>query len=208
MGAATDSEAWDRRYACRELVWTSQANRFLVEEVAGLTAGRALDIACGEGRNAVWLAERGWLVTGVDFSQVGLEKARALADERGVRADWIAADLLDYAPEPQAFDLVLVFYLQVPGPQRRSILRNVATALARSGLLLVVAHDGRNLQDGYGGPRDPAVLYTPADVVGDLEGSGLVIERAETVTRPVQTAQGERLALDALVRARRAATGG
>jgi 2-polyprenyl-3-methyl-5-hydroxy-6-metoxy-1,4-benzoquinol methylase len=93
-----DSEDWDQRYAGRELVWTAEANRFLVQEVDGMAPGRALDLACGEGRNAVWLAERGWQVTGVDFSEVGLEKARQFADSRGVPAEWIAADLLDYRP--------------------------------------------------------------------------------------------------------------
>jgi len=201
-----DSEAWNRRYADREFVWTSEPNRFLVAEAAALGAGRALDLACGEGRNAVWLAERGWRVTGVDFSEVGLAKARALAKARGARAEWVAADLLGYTPEPQGFELVLVFYLQVPPAERRPIVRAAADAVAPGGMLLLVAHDRRNLEHGHGGPRDPAVLYTAGDVVGDLEGAGLEIERAETVRRPVQTPEGERVALDALVRARRAAT--
>jgi SAM-dependent methyltransferase len=203
-----DSEAWDRRYAGRELIWTSHANRFLVDETKALEPGRALDIACGEGRNAIWLAERGWRVTGVDFSKVGLEKARTLADERGVHARWIAADLVDYEPEPEAFELVLAFYLQVAAGQRRLILRSVVEGLAPAGVLLVVAHDSSNLEHGHGGPQDPAVLYTPSDVAADLDGTGLKIERAETVKRPVQTADGEQVALDALVRARRVAAGG
>ena len=206
MGAAMDSEAWNRRYADRELVWTSDPNRFLVAEAATLPASRALDLACGEGRNAVWLAERGWRVTGVDFSEVGLEKARALAKARGVQAEWVAADLLRYTPEPQAFDLVLVFYLQVPAAQRRPIVRAGAGAVTPGGRFLLVGHDRRNLEHGHGGPQDPAVLYTASDVVGDLEGAGLEIERAETVRRPVQTPAGERAALDALVRASRGAT--
>ncbi len=74
-----DSEAWDERYAGTELFWTAQPNRFLVSEVSGLTPGRALDLACGEGRNAVWLARQGWDVVGVDFSQNGLDKGRMLA---------------------------------------------------------------------------------------------------------------------------------
>jgi SAM-dependent methyltransferase len=207
MRAAMDSEAWNRRYADREFVWTSEPNRFLVAEAAGLEAGRALDLACGEGRNAVWLAEHGWRVTGVDFSEVGLEKARALAAARGVQAEWVTADLRDYTPEPQAYDLVLVFYLQVPAAERRPIVRAAASAVAPGGVFLLVAHDRRNLEHGHGGPQDPTVLYTASDVVGDLEGTSLEIERAETVKRPVQTSEGERVALDALVRAHRAGAG-
>jgi SAM-dependent methyltransferase len=198
-----DREEWDRRYAGSELLWTAQANRFLVEESGDLSPGRALDVACGEGRNAVWLAERGWRVTGVDFSEVALEKARGLAEMRDVKAEWVQADLLEYRPAPRAFDLVIVFYLQVPATERRGILRAAADAVAAGGRLLLVAHDSSNLEHGHGGPQNPAVLYTAADVVADLDNSGLEIERAELVGRPVETPDGERTALDALVRARR-----
>jgi SAM-dependent methyltransferase len=198
-----DSQGWDRRYAGRELVWTSEPNRFLVQEVDGLAPGRALDLACGEGRNAIWLAERGWQATGVDFSPVGLEKARQLEATRGVHPQWIAADLLDYRPEPGTFELVIVFYLQVPAAERTPILKTAATAVAAGGTLLLVGHDASNIADGYGGPQDPAVLYTAEDVTCDLQGTGLRIERGERVQRPVQTPEGERIALDALVRASR-----
>ena len=199
-----DSRAWDDRYRGSELVWTSEANRFLVAEAAGLAPGRALDLACGEGRNAVWLAERGWRVTGVDFSEVGLEKAKALAQTRGVDPDWIAADLLEYQPEPAAFDLVIVFYLQVPRSDRSRIVARAADAVASGGTFLLVAHDSANIEHGHGGPQVPAVLYTSEDVVSDLSGSGLEIERAERVERPVETEDGVKIALDALVRASRA----
>lgn len=195
---------WDRRYAGSDLLWTATPNRFLVAEAGDLLPGRALDLATGEGRNAVWLAEQGWQVVGVDFSEAGLEKARRLAAARGVEAEWVAADLLEYRPEPRAFDLVLVFYLQLPESERRPILRAAADAAAAGGTLLVVAHDSSNLEHGHGGPRDPDVLYTPGDVVRGLDGSGLEIERADVVQRPVETPDGERIALDALVRARRA----
>lgn len=198
-----DSEAWDRRYADRELVWTAEPNRFLVQETAPLEPGRALDLACGEGRNAVWLAERDWSVTGVDFSEVALEKARGLAQARGVRAEWVAADLLDYHPAPRAFDLVLIFYLQVPAAQRRPIIRAAAAAVAPGGTFLLVGHDSTNLEHGHGGPQHAAVLYSAQDVVAELEDSGMRIERAERVERPVDTLDGQRIALDALVRARR-----
>ncbi len=132
-----DSRGWDRRYAGSGFVWTVKPNRFLVEEAASLPPGRALDLACGEGRNAVWLAERGWEVTGVDFSQVALDKARRLACQRGVSAEWVAADLLDYRPEPGVFDLVLIFYLQVPADQRRRVVRAAAAGVALGATLLV-----------------------------------------------------------------------
>jgi SAM-dependent methyltransferase len=207
MGAAIDSEAWNRRYADRELVWTGEPNRFLVAETAGLAARRALDGACGEGRNAVWLAKRGWRVTDVDFSEVGLEKARAVARARGVHAEWVAADLLSYTPEPRGFDLVLVLDLQAPASERRPIVRAAAGAVVPGGVFLLVAHDRRNLEHGHGGPQDPTVLSTAGDILADLDGAGLGIERAETVGRPVDTTERERIALDALVRARRAGSG-
>jgi 2-polyprenyl-3-methyl-5-hydroxy-6-metoxy-1,4-benzoquinol methylase len=199
-----DNHAWDRRYADSEFVWTVHPNRFLVEEAASLAPGRALDLACGEGRNAVWLAQRGWEVIGVDFSQAGLEKARRLASERGVHPEWIAADLLDYRPPRRAFDLVLIFYLQLPADQRDQVVHAATDGVAPAGTLLVVAHDRENLQDGHGGPQDPTVLYTAEDIIGDLAGSGLRVQRADRVRRPVQTPDGERVALDALLRATRA----
>jgi SAM-dependent methyltransferase len=203
MSAPIDSSTWDRRYADSRLLWSTEPNRFLVSEVSELEPGHALDVACGEGRNAVWLATLRWRVIGVDFSSVGLEKARVLARSRGVEVEWIAADLKDYKPEPEAFSLVIAFYLQVAATDRRKILRSVADAIGPGGTFLLVAHDRTNIERGYGGPQDPSVLYAPQDDVEDLAPAGLTIERAETVKRPVQTADGERVALDALVRARR-----
>ena len=187
-------EAWNTKYAGSEFLWTEEPNRFLVAELDGLAPGRALDLACGEGRNAVWLAQQGWAVTGVDFSEVGLAKAAELAESRGVEVEWVAADLLAYVPPP-GLDLAIAFYFQVPDDERRLVFARAAQALAPGGTMLVVAHDLLNLSDGIGGPQEPDVLYTPEDVVGDL--AGLVIERAERVGRPV----GESEAIDALVRA-------
>jgi SAM-dependent methyltransferase len=190
-------DAWNQRYAGSELLWTAEPNRFLVAETESLTPGRALDLACGEGRNAVWLAERGWEVTGVDFADVGLEKARGLAAARGVDATWIQADLLGYEPPQQAFDLVAILYLQLPADERTRVLRRAAAAVAPGGTLLVVAHDRSNLEHGHGGPQDGRVLATPEEVAGDLHD--LDIERAEFVER----ATGDVVALDLLVRAHR-----
>ncbi len=196
-----DRESWNERYAGSGLLWTAQPNRFLASDVAELSAGRALDLGCGEGRNAVWLAERGWAVTGVDFSDVGLAKAAGLAAERGVSVDWVQADVRDYVPEPGAFDLVAVLYLHLPPAERRAVLARAAAAVAPGGVALVVGHDTSNLADGYGGPPDPAILFTPEEVAAELPA--LRAERAERVRRPVTSPDGEVEAIDALVRARR-----
>jgi SAM-dependent methyltransferase len=192
---------WNARYADKELVWTAEPNRLFAAEVSGLSPGRALDVACGEGRNAVWLAGNGWKVTGVDFSEVALEKAAELARRRGVEVDWVCADVLEYEPRPRAFDLVAVLYLQLPREELAIALRHAARAVAPGGTLVVIGHDTTNLSDGHGGPRDAAVLYTPADVVECLDE--LVVERAETVERRVPLDDREAVALDAFVRAHR-----
>jgi SAM-dependent methyltransferase len=194
-----DSAGWDRRYGGSELVWTAEPNRFLAAEAADLAPGRALDLACGEGRNAVWLAQRGWAVTGVDFSMVGLDKAQALAEQRGVSVQWRLADLLEYVPPPAAFDLVVVLYLHIAVSATRDVLRRGAAALAPGGTLLVIGHDPTNIEHGYGGPQNQAILMTPdqiVDALGDLR-----IDRAERVSRPVASAGEDVYAIDAIVRA-------
>jgi len=207
-----DAATWDERYRTKEFVWTTEPNLFLPPEVEGLTPGRALDLACGEGRNAVWLATQGWEATGVDFSAAGLAKAGELAASAAVadRCRWVCADATVWEPDG-AYDLVAVFYLQLPADARRAAMAGAARAMAPGGTLVVVAHDTDNLTAGVGGPPDPAVLYGPDDVVADLAASGvngLTVERATQVLRPV-TVTGEagepvqRNAIDLLVRARR-----
>ncbi len=200
-----NSEEWNRRYEGAELVWTVHPNRFLVDEVEGMKPGLALDLACGEGRHAVWLAGLFWRVRAVDFSDVAIAKGRKLAERHAVEVEWTVADLNEYAPEVESADLVIVFYLQLPAAERSPILSRAAAAVAPGGTFLLVAHDSSNLEHGHGGPKSAEVLYTAEDVVADLDGSGLEIERAEAVDRPVETPEGERVAIDALVRASRPA---
>jgi SAM-dependent methyltransferase len=195
-------EDWDRRYAESGLLWSAAPNRFLVAELAGLTQGRALDLACGEGRNALWLAAQGWRVTGVDFSEVAIAKARERAERENASIDFVRADLVAYEPEREAYDLVLVFYLHIVAALMRIVLGKATAALAPGGTFLLVGHDLSNPSKGVGGPTDPAVLYTPGDVAAELPG--LVVEKAERVERDVEGE--ERPAIDALVRARKAAS--
>lgn len=197
-----EREDWNRKHGEAGRLFGVEPNRFLVAEVERLIPGRALDLACGAGRNAVWLAEQGWTVTGADFSDVALAEAARLAGERGVDVEWVDADLRAWEPPAATFDLVVVLYLQVPEAERRVVLARAAAAVAPGGTLLVVGHDLENLNGGYGGPKDPLVLLTPEAVAGELPG--LVVERAERVVRPVETDEGEAQAIDTLVRARRA----
>ena len=199
-----DSRQWDERYSGEELVWTSTPNQFLVAEVVDLPVGRAVDLACGEGRNAIWLAEQGWQVTGVDFSAVGLAKAHRFADLRGVEVTWIEALVEGWTPPPGGFDLVAVLYLQLPQPARTAALAVAASAVAPGGTLLVVAHDQSNLTRGYGGPQDTDVLYEVSDVTVAAVDAGLTVERAEQAVRVVDTDDGPREAIDTVVRARHA----
>jgi SAM-dependent methyltransferase len=196
-----DRDDWNARYATEELVWTAQANRFVVAELDGMPPGRALDVAAGECRNAVWLAERGWDVTAVDYSATALEKGRRLAEARGVELTLVEADVTTYEPPRERFDLVLIAYLHLPEPTRSAVYARSAAAVTPGGTLLVVGHDRSNLDGGHGGPQDPAVLATPDEIAAAL--TGLAVERAERVDRPVETDDGVRIAIDHVVRARR-----
>ena len=186
-----DSDAWDERYAATPLVWSAGPNQFVESELADLPPGRALDLACGEGRNARWLAERGWQVTALDWSSVAVEKGRRTTDS----VDWQVGDALT-APLPDDLDLVVLAYFQVVADDRRTAVRRSFDALAPGGTLFVIAHDSTNLTEGTGGPQDPDVLYTADDVLDDLAGADLEVVRAERVPRHVEAGT----AWDALVR--------
>ena len=161
---------WDARYTASDLVWSAGPNVFVERECAGLAPGRALDLGSGEGRNALWLASRGWAVTAVDYSAVASQRAaaRARASNSAGSVVAVTADVLSYQPDSGSFDLVLLAYLQLPLVERRAVLGTAVGALAPGGTLLVVAHHGDNIAYGVGGPDNPAVLFTEADVIADL----------------------------------------
>ncbi|MBF6224814.1 class I SAM-dependent methyltransferase [Nocardia abscessus] len=222
-----DAAEWDERYAQMELVWGAPPNNTVVEHVYGLERRatlqaatpegeapefpRALDLACGEGRNTLWLATHGWQVHAVDYSQVGIDKGRTVASRlsRSVRnrITWQCADVtnLDEAGITGPFELVLMVFLHLPAEQRRALVRQAAGLLAPEGTLLVLGHDTTNITDGCGGPQDPAILFTPDDVVADLgplaAASRIRVRIADRVYRPTETGD----AIDALVIATRPA---
>lgn len=204
-----DARGWDARYAATELVWSREPNRFVADECAALPPGRAVDLAAGEGRNAIWLASRGWRVWAVDYSRIALDKGRQAAGAATLDGsiEWVCADATTWqAPAP--VDLVVIAYLQLPAPERRTAVRSAYHWLAPDGTLLVVGHDSTNLTEGTGGPQDPEVLMSAADLLEDLDGLDTDVVRAGRVARDVTAADehgGEvsRTAWDCLVRVRR-----
>lgn len=208
-----DASGWDSRYSGAELVWSHAPNQWVVAEMAGRPPGKALDLATGEGRNARWLAEQGWSVTGVDFSAVGLDRAAAVAEaaeaERHQPLDvtWVCADITTMELPSAAYDLVLLAYVQLPDYQRTPLIRAAAAALTPGGELLVIGHDTTNLTEGHGGPQDPAVLYSGIDLERDLQdqisSGALLVERSGRVARDVETPEGLQYAWDVLFKAQR-----
>ena len=188
-----DRQQWNERYAAQPLLWAVDPGPFLTGELGDRPPGRALDLGAGEGRTALWLAQRGWQVSAVDFSDVALERGRqrvAAAEVPG-SVEWICADLVDFDPTGGTYDLVLLLFIHLPAGDRRRLLRLAAATLAPGGAALVVGYDTTHATEGEGGPRDPAVLFSPEDIVADLDG--LRVERAERIQ------VGD--AVDAIVRA-------
>ncbi len=187
-----DVEHWNERYAATDRLWSAEPNATVAEVVAPLHPGRALDLGAGEGRHAVWLAQRGWSVTAVDFAAVGIDRGRAGAVELGVDVDWQVADVRTWSPGA-TYDLVLVAYLHLPD----DVLTDAARWLVPGGRLVVVGHALRNLTDGVGGPSDPRLLHTEAQLRS--AATGLMVERLAEVWR--QTPTG--VAIDLCLVARR-----
>lgn len=202
-----EAHEWDQRYAEKELVWSAGPNQFVARECAGLTPGAAVDLAAGEGRNAIWLARQGWDATAVDFSQVALDKGRQVAGDTPVH--WVCSDVTTWVAD-RSYDLVVIAYLQLAAPGRAAAVRRGFEALKPGGTFLLVAHDSTNLTEGVGGPQDPAVLMTAQDVLADLAGLDFDVVTAERVSRVVTAAEPpgshahegvvEQVAYDCLVR--------
>jgi 2-polyprenyl-3-methyl-5-hydroxy-6-metoxy-1,4-benzoquinol methylase len=185
-GTTSAQQFWEDFYRERP-VWSGRPNVLLVREVEALPPGTALDLGCAEGADAVWLALRGWRVTGVDASSIALRRAAAHAAEAGVDVDWQCHDLSRTFPDG-TYDLVCAQYLhtpdEVPG-EREAILRRAAAAVAPGGLLLVIGHEKHE--------RHPDVhLPSTGDVLTglDLDPVGWRVELEDVVERVVTDPDG------------------
>jgi ubiquinone/menaquinone biosynthesis C-methylase UbiE len=187
---------WDERYAERRQ-WSAGPNALVASLLADLPPGDAVDLAAGEGRHALWLAERGWRVTAVDFSALGLERGREQAG--GDRVTWVRHDVLDWTVPDESSDLVLVAYLHLPQRETTALLRRAVGWLRPGGRLLVLGHDVDNVAHGVGGPQETAILHSVDRLAPVAEL--LAVDRLEQVRR--ETPEG--VALDTLLWGRRAA---
>lgn len=196
-------DRWNQRYARQELVWSAEPNSLFASLVGSLESGTALDVACGEGRNGIWLAEKGWHVTAVDFSSIAVSKGRQIAQRRNVKLDWVVSDVSDL---PRArYDLVAILYLHTSATERARWLPHLIDMVASGGMLIYIGHDPRNVTDGVGGPQDPALLPDIQEIVSSLDGFSII--QAEVHTRSVSQEKGHGgingNAFDTLVRAQR-----
>ena len=208
---STSAADWDRRYGGADLVWSAEPNVWVRERCEGLPPGWALDVAAGEGRNALWLVEQGWDAVATDFSAVAVARMGEIADRRlGDRRGAFTAVVADATgPQPRppsdlsvdsgmgGFELVLLVYLHLPPEQWRAALAAAVDAAGPGGAVLVVAHALRNLTEGVGGPQDPGILLDPEAVVDSAAGLPVDVELAELRERVVPGA--DRPALDSVV---------
>ena len=176
---------WDERYGAPGFAYGTAANDFLVE-VAGAIAekGRVLCLAEGEGRNAVWLAEQGHDVIAVDQSAVGLDKARALAAERGVTIDTVVADLGAFTIDVDAYDAIVSIWTHLPPALRARVHAACVTGLRAGGVFILEAYTPAQTQRDTGGPKDPALYMSAAGLRDEL--AGLQFERLDEKTRLVR----------------------
>jgi len=180
-----DAHEWDIRYRqARDgqdaRLWSALPAQLVQDTVAPWKPGRALDLATGDGRNAIWLAGRGWNVTGLDFSAEAIAQAAEHATASGVDVDWLVADATTWQPG-ERFDLVTVMYLHLPEALLRTLLTRALDWLAPGGHLLVLGHDRANIAAGGHGPGNPDILYTP-ELLSSIAGPEHIL-RCETVNR-------------------------
>ncbi len=195
--------SWEERYESTDRVWSGKPNPQLVTEATDLTPGTALDIGCGEGADSIWLAAQGWQVTGLDFSQAGLDRAATAPGAAGVadRTTWERADIRTWRPAA-TYDLITSQFLHLLDGGMPGLVARLADALNPGGTLLVVGHHPDDLHTGLRHATEPGVMFTPDDLVPALDTERFDVT-AEVRERQ-QVKEGEQMVLrDSVVIARR-----
>src|SRR6266540_4189552 len=203
-----EQDAWEERYRTKPAVWSGRPNPQLVAEATGLTPGRALDVGCGEGADAVWLAERGWRVTAVDIAPTALRRAAAHAATAGAqiaaRIEWTHADLRHETPAEGAYDLVSSQFMHLPGDARRDLFARLAAAVAPGGTLLIVGHHPSDLQTTAHRMHFPDMMFTGEQVASSLDPTAWQVLAAEARPRVAVDPEGRDVTIhDAVLVARR-----
>jgi SAM-dependent methyltransferase len=202
-GALMSMHEWDERYASKhDGMWSGRPNGVLVAEMAGSSPGRALDVGCGEGADAIWLARAGWQVTGLDVSQVALDRAAPAAREASVTVEWVCCDVAAMPPAPGGYDLVSVLYPALKHSPGDEVIRALLDNVASGGTLLVVGHAPLDPEHARARGFELADYVQPADVRARL-GEGWEIVVDETRPRVDPTPEGSTHTHDVVLRAER-----
>lgn len=201
-------EFWNERYGSHDSLWSGNPNRHLVSEISGLAPGTALDVGCGEGADAIWLARQGWRVTGLDVSTVALQRAAAHAAAAGAeiagRIDWQHADLLAWEPGAAQYDLVSAQYMHLPPGLRETVFGHLAGSVAPGGTLLIVGHHPSDLQTTMRRPPLPELFFTGDDIAALLGPDGWEIITNAAPERSATDPDGQAVTIrDTVLRARR-----
>ena len=207
QGIRFDEESWEERYRARPAVWSGRPNAQLVAEASDLTPGSVLDVGCGEGGDALWLAARGWQVTAVDFATAALERGARHADVLGQdvagRIRWLHADVTEWAPDDR-FDLVSAQFMHLPAEPRRALFARLAAAVAPGGTLLVVGHHHSDLETSAHRFHVPDMFFTAEEIAESLDGDRWDVLVTEARPRSAAEHEGAGITVrDAVLRARR-----
>ena len=202
-----DSSDWDKRYEAADNVWSLTPNQFVVEYLSDLPAGSVIDLAGGEGRNALWFASRGWHAENADFSLVALKKFSDRTAQEGLAEHCVATCIDATAAEPTfalaPVDLGMIIYLQIDAEGLTQAIVSLASAIKSQGTFFGLWHARENLDGGFGGPQDPAVLPTQDELRAACAQAGLVEPLIQIKRRTVHVEGAERVAIDVVLVAKK-----